>query len=96
MFSLFLIALALLNNAYCALGAVKFVRPPSAGSHQLPARSGLETIESGLVNWSGLNNPQNATIVPVILSDDSLCVVTYCFHLDPVVIMIVPPGPITL
>lgn len=68
---LFVVALALLNACF-AVGTLKRVQPPSVRS--LEGRSGLESIENGVVNWGNSSNSsttaQNSAIVPVVLSDD--------------------------
>ena len=67
-----LVALAaFLLDVCCALGPVRHLRPPSIRA--LYGRAGLETIQGGLANWGNATVPQNATIVPVVLSEDKLC-----------------------
>ncbi|THH00207.1 hypothetical protein EW026_g2261 [Hermanssonia centrifuga] len=67
----FVVALAFLDACF-AVGTLKRVQPPSVRS--LEGRSGLESIENGVVNWGNSSNSsttaQNSAIVPVVLSDD--------------------------
>lgn len=62
---LFLAFLAFLGPSY-ALGGLKSVRPPTA----LARRSGVQSIEAGVVNWGNATTPLNSAIIPVSLSDD--------------------------
>ena len=61
---------ATLFDVCCALGPVKQVRPPSPRRIPLEGRAGLENVKGGVVNWGDGNPPENATIVPVVLSED--------------------------
>ena len=62
--------LAVLQGCF-ALGQVKVVHPPSAHIR----RSGVESIEAGVVNWGNETNPLNSAIIPVSLSSDEQCVI---------------------
>lgn len=61
----FVAVLALLDSCF-ALGGLKLVRPPPAHAR----RSGVESIEAGVVHWGNDTTSLNSAIVPVSLSDD--------------------------
>ena len=88
--SLFVLVVALVQlfDVCCALGPVRHLRPPSAHARGLHGRAGLESIQGGLANWGNATTPQNATIVPVVLSEDKLCVFP-CVHSSAVAFMAV-------
>ncbi|EKM58381.1 uncharacterized protein PHACADRAFT_252655 [Phanerochaete carnosa HHB-10118-sp] len=62
----FLLAgLAFADTCY-ALGGLVSVRPPSSHTR----RSGVESIEAGVVNWGNTTTPLNSAIIPVSQSTD--------------------------
>lgn len=61
----FLAVLALLDTC-CVLGELVYVRPPSRHAR----RSGVESIEAGVVNWGNTTTSLNSAIIPVSLSTD--------------------------
>lgn len=69
-FLVLLVAFAVLDVC-CALGPLKPVRPPSV-RRLINGRSSLESIEGEVVSWGNATTPQDAAIVPLVLSEDNL------------------------
>ena len=74
--------LALLDSSF-ALGGLKSVRPPSAHVR----RSGVESIEAGVVHWGYETTPLNSAIIPVSLSSDGQYVVWFVLRFGGLIIL---------